>query len=140
MASWRLSTAAAPFLAMLIALGPSLGALGADSEDQTSAKVWKGTWSNRKYKTTGPLKCTASRKDDQSAEATFEGTFMGDPFRYTIDVNTRRQRDRTLVDGTAQLDGDKYEWSGYVRGKVFYGEYRSLKGNNGEFRLEEAEK
>ena len=47
-------------------------------------------------------------------------------------------RDRTVVEGTAELDGDRYEWSGFVRGKVFYGQYRSLKGNNGEFRLEEA--
>ena len=109
------------------------------ADEPAASKVWQGTWSNRKYNTRGPLKCTASRKDDSTAEARFEGTFMGDAFGYDVTVATKQEQSRTVVEGKAQLDGDQYEWSGFVRGKVFYGQYRSLKGNNGEFRLEEVD-
>ena len=50
------------------------------------------------------------------------------------------EKDRMALTGTAQLDGDKYEWSGWVRGKVLFGEFRSLKGHNGTFRLQETTK
>lgn len=134
----------APLLVALLAVTFSvahvpkhLHAVDESDEEPTGSKVWQGTWSNRKYNTSGPLKCTATRKDDSTAEARFEGTFMGDTFGYDVTVATKQEKSRTVVEGTAQLDGDRYEWSGFVRGKVFYGQYRSLKGNNGEFRLEE---
>jgi hypothetical protein len=94
---------------------------------------------NRKYNSSGPLKCIASKTDDSTAEATFSGTFMRDPFSYNVTVSMKQEGDHTALTGTATLDGDRYEWSGYVRGKVLYGEFRSLKGHNGEFRLQESE-
>jgi hypothetical protein len=127
------------WLPWMLVVGAGLSARAAEDDPSRPPKVWQGTWSNRKYKTSGPLKCTATRQDDRTAAARFEGTFMGDSFGYNVEVTTRPERDRTVVEGTATLDGDQYEWSGFVRGKVFYGQYRSLKGNNGEFRLEETQ-
>lgn len=112
----------------------------ASDDEQPTTKTWVGTWMNRKYKTSGPLKCVATRKDDSSAEATFSGKFVNDPFSYNVTVSTTAENDRTVLSGTATLDGDKYEWSGYVRGKVLFGEFRSLKGHNGTFRLQETTK
>lgn len=114
------------------------GVLGAD--DQPATKTWEGTWMNRKYNTTGPLKCVAESKEDGTADATFSGTFMKDPFSYDVTVTTKQERNQMALTGTAQLDGDKYEWTGYVRGKVLYGQFKSLKGHNGEFRLTETSK
>jgi hypothetical protein len=109
----------------------------ADSQD---AKTWSGTWMNRKYKTTGPLKCVAVRKDDGTVAATFSGKFVNDPFSYDVTIDTKSEKDRTVLVGKATLDGDKYEWSGYVRGKTLFGQFKSLKGHNGEFKLEETAK
>jgi hypothetical protein len=106
-------------------------------EEQATAKTWEGTWMNRKYNSSGPLKCVATSTGEGTAAATFSGTFMKDPFSYEVTVSTKKERDRLALSGTAQLDGDKYEWTGYVRGKVLFGEFRSLKGHNGEFRLTE---
>jgi hypothetical protein len=131
-----------PFLFTLLTATVLLGAAAsspAADDDQPAAKSWSGTWMNRKYNSSGPLKCTATRTDDETAQATFSGTFMKDPFSYDVTVSTRQERDRTVLTGTAELDGDRYEWSGYVRGKVLYGQFRSLKGHNGEFRLTESE-
>ena len=99
--------------------------------------TWQGAWSNRKYNSTGTLKCTAEKKADGSYEAKFEGTFMGSPFDYMVPVKATRKGNQTLLEGTPTIDGDPYEWSGSVRGNVLYGTFRSAKGNNGEFRLEE---
>ena len=110
------------------------------ADDQPMTKTWEGTWMNRKFNSTGPLKCVATSKDESTAEATFSGTFMKDPFSYDVTVSATKERNQMTLTGTAQLDGDKYEWSGYVRGKVLYGQFKSLKGYNGEFRLTETSK
>jgi hypothetical protein len=82
----------------------------------------------------------ATSQGEDAADATFSGTFMKDPFSYDVTVSTKKERNQVALSGTAQLDGDKYEWTGYVRGKVLYGQFRSLKGHNGEFRLTEVSK
>jgi hypothetical protein len=105
-----------------------------------TAKTWSGTWMNRKYKTSGPLKCVAVRQDDGTVAATFSGKFVNDPFSYDVTIDTKSEKDRTVLVGKATLDGDKYEWSGYVRGKNLTGQFKSLKGHNGEFKLEETTK
>lgn len=123
-------------------LGVALTAGGLRAADeQPTTKTWEGTWMNRKYNTTGPLKCVAtSNSEEGSAQATFSGTFMKDPFSYDVTVSTKMERSQMALSGTAQLDGDKYEWTGYVRGKVLSGQFKSLKGHNGEFRLTETSK
>ena len=110
------------------------------AEDQPTTKTWEGTWMNRKYNSSGPLKCVATAQDDGTAQAKFSGTFMKDPFSYDVTVSTRQERNQMALSGTAQLDGDRYEWTGYVRGTVLVGQFKSLKGHNGEFRLTETSK
>ncbi|MDX1945390.1 MAG: hypothetical protein SFU86_08275 [Pirellulaceae bacterium] len=125
-------------LALTLVLVVASPRLPAD-ETEPAAKVWEGTWMNRKYNSSGPLRCEAKAKDDGTAEATFSGTFMRDPFQYDVTVSTKQERSQMTLTGTATLDGDRYEWSGFVRGKLLYGQFRSLKGHNGEFRLQEVE-
>lgn len=126
-------------LAAIFLLGCGLVELGGSAwgQETTKPKTWEGTWMNRKYNSTGPLRCVATAKDASSADATFSGTFMRDPFKYDVTVAMKQERNQTTLTGTATLDGDRYEWSGYVRGKTLYGQFRSLKGHNGEFQLEE---
>ena len=124
---------------LLTAALPPLAGRSPAADEQPATKSWSGTWTNRKYNSSGPLKCTATRTDDETAQATFSGTFMKDPFSYDVTVRTRQEQGRTVLTGTATLDGDRYEWSGFVRGNVLSGQFRSLKGHNGEFRLTESE-
>jgi hypothetical protein len=120
----------------LAADAPPAGNRLAGQDAEAAAKSWQGTWNNRKHRSSGPLKCTA-RKQGDSYEARFEGTFMGSPFEFTVPVTATPRDDRTLLEGVATVDGDRYEWSGYVRGGALHGSYRSQLGNNGEFRLQE---
>jgi hypothetical protein len=113
------------------------GMASAADENEPTITTWSGTWTNRKYKSSGPLKCVATRKDDGTVAATFSGKFVNDPFSYNVTVNTKANKDRMTLSGTATLEGDKYQWSGYVQGRVLYGQFKSLSGHNGEFRLEE---
>lgn len=110
------------------------------AQESSEDKTWEGTWMNRKYNSSGPLKCVAKAKDDATADATFSGTFMRDPFKYDVTVSMKQERRQTTLTGTATLDGDRYEWSGFVRGTTLYGQFRSLKGHNGEFTLQEVKK
>jgi hypothetical protein len=107
-------------------------------EESDKPKTWEGTWTNRRYNSSGPLKCTAVKKPDGAYEARFEGTFMGSPFDYNVPVKVTPGDDRTLLEGDPTIDGDPYEWTGYVRGGILYGRFRSAKGHNGEFRLRES--
>jgi hypothetical protein len=107
------------------------------ADDQPATKTWEGNWMNRKYNSSGPLKCVATSAGEDTANAVFSGIFMKDPFSYDVVVSTKKERNQMALSGAAQLDGDKYEWTGYVRGKVLYGQFKSLKGHNGEFRLME---
>ena len=59
-------------------------------------KSWQGTWNNRKYKTSGPLKCTAFPKDEKTWEARFEGRGLGKPFRYDVTMDAMQKGDRAL--------------------------------------------
>jgi hypothetical protein len=118
--------------ASIISTAPS--AIG---EEEENKKSWEGGWNNRKYGTNGPIKCTVSPKDEKTWEAHFEGTGLGKPFSYNVTLETLKKGDRTLLQGTARISGDVYRWTGYIRGKVFFGKYRSASGNNGQFKMQE---
>ena len=134
----RLAVLASACMSIFIEGNGARSVLRAQEAESEKPRVWEGTWLNRKYNTNGPLKCTATQKPDKTFEAKFEGTFMGSPFDYTVPVKVTPKSDRTLLEGDPIIDGDPYEWTGYVRGGILYGQFRSAKGHNGEFRLKEA--
>lgn len=101
-------------------------------------KTWSGTWDNKKYKTSGPLTCKATRKDTATWEAKFTGEGLGKPFAYDATIKSADRNGRLVMGGTANVDGETYQWSGYVQGKYLVGSYRSATGNNGSFKLQES--
>lgn len=100
-------------------------------------KSWQGTWNNRARGTSGPLKCTAGPKDAKTWEAQFDGMFMKRSFSYKATMEAAKKADRTLFQGTTTVDGDTYRWTGYISGRTLVGKFRSAKGNNGDFKLQE---
>lgn len=104
--------------------------------EETEKKVWEGTWKNRKFNTTGPLKCTASSEDGKKWKATFDGKFMGEDFSYEAEFTGKKARNQINLSGKATLDGDRYEWAGHMKDAQLFGTFRSLKGYFGEFVLE----
>ena len=135
------SAGAARFRVVVIGAIALLGFLAATSAPSVAQKPeersWQGTWNNRARGTSGPLKCTATIKDDKTWDANFQGMFMGRPFNHKVSIDVTKKSDRTLLEGTATISGDTYRWSGYVSGRVLYGRFRSGKGNNGDFKLQQ---
>jgi hypothetical protein len=127
---------------MILLLSPALLAIVLNSgmAQDKAEKTWQGTWNNRRFGTSGQMRCTATIKDDKTWEATFDGTGAGRRFTHKVTINVTKKGDRSLLEGTATIDGDTYRWSGNVAGRVLYGRYRANGGNNGEFRLQEAKK
>ena len=131
----------------------ALGALGATllfvgaaawSQEQESSgsaptTIWEGRWMNRKYNTSGPLKCTASKRGGTTMQATFTGQFMGEGFKYEVEFQAVPNGARQQLRGTAVLDGDRYQWKGHAEGNRLVGQFESLKGNNGTFQLRRVE-
>ncbi len=116
----------------LLALSPLLiGAADAPS------KQWSGTWDNKKYKTSGPLTCSAKMNTNGVWQAKFTGTGLGKPFGYDATIRAGEKGGRLILQGTTSVDGEAYQWSGYVQGKVLVGSYKSASGNNGTFKLQE---
>jgi hypothetical protein len=110
---------------------------GAEKSDDKSEKSWQGTWNNRARGTSGPLRCTVTPKDDKSWDATFEGSFMGRAFSHKVSIDVTKKSERTLLEGSANVNGDMYRWQGSVAGRVLTGRFRSGNGNNGDFRLQQ---
>lgn len=104
---------------------------------QDQEKTWTGKWNNRKYNTTGQLKCVASVDAQGKWTAEFTGEFHGDPFKYNVTFNSKPGRNQTDLAGEANIRGHEYQWTGAMKGNVLMGSYRSSVGYFGEFRLEE---
>lgn len=100
-------------------------------------RTWEGKWNNRKYNTTGPLKCVATSDDQGIWKATFTGLFKGDPFKYEATFQSRRVNKQLNLTGKATIRGHQYEWVGFMRGTTFSGKYKSNIGYYGEFVLKE---
>jgi hypothetical protein len=104
-------------------------------------KTWRGVWRNKRYNTTGPLMCKATTTDGgKTWTAKFEGLFKREKFSYSVKFNGTKRRGQTVLKGTAALDGDRYQWGGYIKGKVLYGQFKSLKKYYGFFSLKESTK
>jgi hypothetical protein len=125
----------------LAAPGPS-PAMKATAQEKPDEKPWKGTgtWNNRRFGTTGPITCAITPKDEKTWEAQFDGTGAGRKFSHKVTMETTKKSDRTLLQGTATIDGDTYRWTGYLNKEGLFGNYRAAGGNNGQFRLQGSRK
>ncbi len=108
-----------------------------DTAPKETKKAWSGNWNNRKFGTKGPVTCIADMQDKEKWKASFEGVGIGNPFRYEVEITATEKEGQIQLQGKSSVDGDQYEWSGYVKGNTLYGRYRSGSGNNGEFQLKE---
>lgn len=102
------------------------------------AQTWEGRWNNRKFNTSGPLKCVATPGEKGEWNATFSGTFKGEAFTYDVTFQSKPGRGQTDLSGTATIRGHEYEWAGALKGNKLSGQYRSNIGYFGEFVLNEA--
>lgn len=100
-------------------------------------RTWEGKWNNRKYNTTGPLKCVATSDDKGTWKATFTGLFKGDPFKYEATFQSKPNGKLLNLAGTATIRGHKYQWIGLMNENTLSGKYKSSIGYYGEFVLKE---
>lgn len=96
---------------------------------------WSGTWKNAKAGTSGRLSCSAEPGDGDQWRATFTGEFKGSEFRHDIRMRGTPDGNAVRFEGTADLDGDDYEWTGRASGNTFTGQFRSVSGNRGGFEM-----
>ena len=98
-------------------------------------KTYTGEWNNRKYNTKGALTCRLTPSNERSWKARFTGTGLGRPFSYDATLTAGRKGNRVVLQGVSSVDGERYNWSGYITGSALVGSYRSASGNNGNFSL-----
>jgi hypothetical protein len=103
-------------------------------------KTWEGKWSNKKYGTSGPLKCVATEGENGTWKATFSGKFQGEGFSYDAEFDSKPGKNQTDLSGKANVRGHDYEWTGSIKGKQLKGKYTSSVGYFGEFTLTEPKK
>lgn len=106
---------------------------------EENSTTWQGRWNNRKYNTSGPLKCVATETEKGEWKATFSGTFKGDPFSYDATFQSKQSRNQFDLSGKATIRGHQYEWVGVMKGQRLSGRYRSSVGYFGEFVLQQSE-
>ena len=68
-------------------------------------------------------------------KAKFTGTGIRSKFMFDADIKLARKGNRTTLSGTTKVNGDKYQWTGAVKGQTLVGNYRSASGNNGSFSM-----
>jgi hypothetical protein len=100
-------------------------------------KTWTGKWNNRKYGTSGPLKCVAGESRAGQWNAVFTGTFKGDPFEFRAAFQGKAGRQSTDLSGQSTIRGARYQWTGKIQGRQLTGSYKAANGNYGEFQLNE---
>lgn len=120
-----------PLLTLMLLFTPAL--LHAEEETRT----WEGTWNNRKYNTSGPLRCVATHDGKGTWTATFSGTFHRDPFEYKVDFKSEEKGRQLNLSGDANIRGHEYQWQGMLKGSTLTGEYKSNVGYFGQFNLKE---
>lgn len=120
------------FVAVAV-LGLFGGLVGADEP----SKTWEGTWVNKKYNTTGTLKCVAKPDKDKVGawNATFSGVFQGRPFSYDVTFEEKKGAKRSDLSGKSKIGNHDYEWTGALTGDVLTGQYKSNSGYYGTFTL-----
>ncbi len=125
---------------MMLSLGFSPSRVIAEVDNKEEAvkeKTFTGTWNNRKYNSSGPLKCVARPGKNGNVVATFTGTFKGDPFKYDVEFQARPGKNQIDLSGKATISGHFYKWTGSLTGGRLRGKYLGSNGYNGEFILNE---
>lgn len=109
---------------------------GPTQEADAAAKVtnWNGSWNNKKYGTKGPLKL-ALTSGSKTWQCKFTGTGLGKPFSYSATLTPKKAGNRITLTGVTRVDGDQYNWTGYVQGRRIVCSYKAASGNNGNFTL-----
>ena len=120
-------------LLLLVFLGVLAFGPLAHGADKTLS--WSGKWNNKKYKTDGPLYCTMTDSGNGVWKAKFTGTGIRSKFNFDADIKVTRKGNRTTLSGATKVNGDRYQWTGYVNGQTMVGNYRSASGNNGSFSM-----
>ena len=105
-----------------------------------SSKTWEGTWNNKKFNTSGTLKCVATPGKDGKWTATFSGVFMNERFSYDVTFDAKGGKSQSDLNGKAEIRNHKYDWTGSIKGDTLRGTYRSNSGYFGDFVLKEAKK
>jgi hypothetical protein len=105
-------------------------------------KTWEGKWNNKRFGTSGPLKCVATETEPGTWKAKFSGSFQGDSFSYdvTFDAKPGKAKGQQDLSGKATISGQDYEWKGTLKGTQLKGTYKSSGANFGEFVLNEPKK
>jgi hypothetical protein len=110
-------------------------AAAADTE-----KTFEGTWNNRKYNSSGTMKCVATEGKDGVWKANFSGVFMGEKFSYDVTFDSKAGKGQTDLSGKATVKNAQYEWTGALKGDKLTGKYAANNGYNGTFELKEVKK
>jgi hypothetical protein len=105
---------------------------------EPDSRTWKGTWVNKRYNSNGTLECVAKPGKDGTWTATFSGVFMGKPFTYDVTFDGKAAGGQTILSGKAEINNQKYDWTGSIKGDTLKGQYRSNGGYFGDFTLKEA--
>src|SRR5436190_22513070 len=91
-------------------------------------KTWEGTWTNKRYGTTGRMKCVGTKQKNGSWKATFSGKFQGRDFSYTVTFKSKAGKGQEALSGTATINRARYQWTGTLKGDTLTGNYRSSNG------------
>ncbi len=107
----------------------------ADEKDETANQThsFTGKWTNKKFGTSGPLKCTMTETEPGKWKADFTGTFQNDPFQYQADFQSKKVRKTLNIGGNAKVRGHDYQWTGTIKNGVLNARYKSSVGYYGEF-------
>ncbi|MEE2642708.1 MAG: SHD1 domain-containing protein [Planctomycetota bacterium] len=116
----------------------SLGSASSDRTKEKSEKLFVGRWNNRKYGTSGTLRCLAQVKDGNQWTARFEGTGVYGKFSYDVQIVSRQNGNQYQLQGDSVVSGHRYRWTGQLKRGVLTGNYTATNGNQGSFRLQQA--
>lgn len=113
---------------------PSSVVFGEDEKETAKAThTFAGQWNNKKYGTSGPLKCVMTETAPNQWEAKFTGTFQNDPFSYDAKFRAKKVGKQLNVGGTAQIRGHDYQWTGTIKNGQLTAQYKSSVGYFGGF-------
>ena len=112
---------------------------GAEEDATPKTRTFTGRWNNKKYGTSGPLKCVATETAPGQWKATFTGTFHNDPFTYEANFQSKTVRNQQTVGGTAKVRGHDYQWTGTIKNGQLSANYKSSVGYFGQFVMKEVQ-